>query len=533
MKVGIYDLYLPTLGGGEKHMGKMAELLSKDHDVEILTNKYFDLDKLSRHLNLDLSRVKLRVFPYISSDYGSNITKDYDLFINATYLSYMRGYAKKNVYLTFFPTPFDVDFNFIHKITLFLFKNISRNIYSWFLSKEEKYKDGLNPIEGVHDPKRFLMKKSTWTSGKATFKIEENLIKKGLIRLKINSGRKFTAPDTHIDISFGKKNVYTYHKLPRSKSRVFKIKIPLKNNDTMTIESNSFCPADFYASNDTRQLGVSVKNISSLSIFRKIVYFIIGFFPTYLINFPDDLSFLDTYDLILANSKYTKRWIKKLWKKDSFLFYPQVDIDSFKEKEVKEENIILSVGRFFVGHHNKKQIELVKAFKELYNLGLKDWSLYLVGGVEGKKEHFRYLDGVKRASKGYPIVIKTNVPRDELNTIYSKSEIYWHASGLGEDEQKHPERFEHFGISSVQAMAAGCIPVVIDKGGSREIVENGYNGFLFSNLKQLKEKSLKVINDTKLQNKLVKNSLKSCKKYNSENFEKRLHKIIENIFDIS
>ena len=152
--------------------------------------------------------------------------------------------------------------------------------------------------------------------------------------------------------------------------------------------------------------------------------------------------------------------------------------------------------------------------------------------MEGKKEHFRYLDSVKRASKGYPIVIKTNVPRDELNTIYSKSKIYWHASGLEEDEQKHPERFEHFGISSVQAMAAGCIPIVINKGGSREIVENGYNGFLFSNLKQLKEKSLKVINNSKLQNKLVKNSLKSCKKYNSENFEKRLHKIIENIFDI-
>jgi len=527
LKVGIYDLYLSTLGGGEKHMGKMAEILSKDHNVEILTNKYFDLDKLSKHLNLDLSRAKLRVFPYISSDYSSNITKDYDLFINATYLSYMRAYAKKNVYLTFFPTTFDVDFNFIHKLTLFLFKNISRNIYNWFLSNEEKYKDGLNPVVGVYDPKRFLMRKSTWTSGKATFKVEESLKNKGLIRLKINNGRKFNAPDTNIEISFDKKNVYTYHKLSKNKSRVFGIKIPLEDNDTMTIESNSFCPADFYTSNDTRQLGVSVKNISSISIFRKIVYFIIGFFPTYLINFPDDLGFLDTYDLILANSKYTKRWIKKLWKKDSFLFYPQVDIDSFKEKEVKKENIILSVGRFFVGHHNKKQMELVKAFKELYNQELKDWSLYLIGGVEGKKEHFRYLDKVKRASKGYPIVIKTNVSRDELNTIYGKSKIYWHASGLGEDEQKHPERFEHFGISSVQAMAAGCIPIVINKGGSREIVENEHNGFLFSDLKQLKEKTLKIINNSELQDKFRKNSIEDCKKYSSENFEKRLYKIIE------
>jgi len=525
LKIGIYDLYLSTLGGGEKHMGKMAEILSRNNEVEILTNKYFDLSKLSKHLNLDLSKVKLRIFPYISSDYGSTITKNYDLFVNATYLSYMSGYAKKNVYLTFFPTPFDVDFKFIHKLALFLFRGISRNLYNWFLDKEKKYEDGLIPIEGIHDPKNFLMRKSTWTSGKAIFKIQKNLISKGFIKLKINAGRKFNSPDTDININFKDKFIYKGHKLPKDKSIVFNIKIPSENDNIITIESNSFCPADFYNSNDTRQLGVSVKNISTISIFRSLIYFLVSLFPTFLLNFPDNLSFLNTYDLILANSKYTKRWINKFWNRDSFLFYPQVDIDCFEK--IKKENIILSVGRFFVGHHNKKQLELVKIFKELYNSGLRDWSLYLVGGVGGKKEHFRYLNKVKRASKGYPIIIKTNIEREELNHIYSKSKIFWHASGLGEDENNHPERFEHFGLSAVEAMVAGCIPIVIDKGGMSEIVEDGFNGFLFSNLEHLKEKSLKVINDSKFQNRIIKNSLKSCKKYDSENFEKRVQQIIK------
>lgn len=555
MKIAVYNLYLSTLGGGELHMGKMAELLSKDHDVDILTNKYFDLNRFSKHLNLDLSRVKLRVFPYISSEYASTITKDYDLFINATYLSYMKGYAKKNIYLTFFPTPFDVDFKFAHKLALFLFRNISRKIYNWFLNKEKKYKDTLIPIEGIHDPKKFIMGRPSWTSGKAILEIQENLMKKGFVKLKINSGRKFNAPDTFLRISLGNQLLYEYDKLSKNKSTIIKIGIPSKKNqienenkiknkdkieyknlveknniianNIITIESNSFCPANFYDSSDMRQLGVSIKNISTKSILRNLIYFLIGFLPNFLLNFPDDLSFLDTYDLILAISKYTQKWIKKIWNRENFVFYPPVDIDRFKK--VEKENIILGVGRFFVGHHNKKQLELVKTFKELCKSGLNDWHLYLVGGVGGKKEHFKYLDSVNRASEGYPIVIKTNIPREELNDIYSKSKIFWHASGLEEDEKKHPERFEHFGVSTVEAMAAGCIPVVINRGGQSEIVKDGTNGFLFSNLEQLKEITLRIINKGELQKKIRKNLLEDCKKYSSENFKRRLQKIIKNL----
>jgi len=42
---------------------------------------------------------------------------------------------------------------------------------------------------------------------------------------------------------------------------------------------------------------------------------------------------------------------------------------------------------------------------------------------------------------------------------------------------------EHFGITTVEAMAAGCVPLVYDSGGQAEIVSSGYNGYrLFATL---------------------------------------------------
>ena len=61
----------------------------------------------------------------------------------------------------------------------------------------------------------------------------------------------------------------------------------------------------------------------------------------------------------------------------------------------------------------------------------------------------------------------------ELRDLYGRASIFWHAAGLGEDPERHPDRYEHFGITTVEAMSAGAVPVVIDAAGQAEIVEQG------------------------------------------------------------
>jgi glycosyltransferase involved in cell wall biosynthesis len=54
--------------------------------------------------------------------------------------------------------------------------------------------------------------------------------------------------------------------------------------------------------------------------------------------------------------------------------------------------------------------------------------------------------------------------------------IYWHGAGYREDRAAHPHRFEHFGISVVEAMSTGAVPVVYGAAGPAEVVRDGVDG---------------------------------------------------------
>ena len=51
-------------------------------------------------------------------------------------------------------------------------------------------------------------------------------------------------------------------------------------------------------------------------------------------------------------------------------------------------------------------------------------------------------------------------------------------------------------------MAAGCVPVVINKGGQTEIVEHGVSGFLWESLDELRDYTTRLIRDDNLRAKM-------------------------------
>ena len=58
-----------------------------------------------------------------------------------------------------------------------------------------------------------------------------------------------------------------------------------------------------------------------------------------------------------------------------------------------------------------------------------------------------------------------NASNAQLKSLYQTAKIFWHAKGMDVDEHLHPDLTEHFGMTTVEAMAGGCVPVVINKGG--------------------------------------------------------------------
>lgn len=235
---------------------------------------------------------------------------------------------------------------------------------------------------------------------------------------------------------------------------------------------------------------------------------------------------------IFCNSFFTKFFIDKSFNIDADVIYPPVEL--YPEK-VKKENIILNVGRLRVKEVTvkgvpvgdyKKQTVLIETFKEMVKQGLKGWKFILAVSV--KEEDEEIFASIQKQADGFPIEFLVNKNNKILWDSYNKASIYWHGTGYGENLDIHPEYAEHFGISTVEAMGAGVVPVVINAGGQKEIVKDEKSGFLWNNLEELKEKTLKLIKDEKLWKQMSEKAKERAEFFAGDRFCKEVFNLVEN-----
>ncbi len=244
------------------------------------------------------------------------------------------------------------------------------------------------------------------------------------------------------------------------------------------------------------------------------------------LNLIDRLK-LSRVNGVICNSSFTKSFIDKTYQVKSKVLYPPVPLQSAKIQ--KKEQLILTVGRFSILPDRsdfKKHGELIEAFKKVYKKN-KSWKFVVVTSfLEGDQ---KYLAGLQEKAKGFPIEILVSPSNSVLASLYEKASIYWHAAGYGEDLRKHPERAEHFGISTVEAMSAKAVPVVINAGGQKEIVKDAENGFLWDSIEELVKKTEILIKKKKVWEELSVSAHKSAQKFSEAAFCKKLSSIIETV----
>jgi glycosyltransferase involved in cell wall biosynthesis len=265
----------------------------------------------------------------------------------------------------------------------------------------------------------------------------------------------------------------------------------------LRLASDTFVPGP----DDPRRLGVAISRMRLSGQAAGPRELLAERFP-WLLRDPRELDWLEPYERVLANSEYTRGWIRRYWDVDADLLFPPIRVHELHPGPKRRQ--IITVGRFIARGqgHSKKQLEMVEAFGAMVASGaLEGWKLHVVGGVEDAQ--LPYFEQVSRAADGLPVELHANAPRSLVEELLAASSVFWSATGYGEDERRAPWTFEHFGMTTVEAMAAGCVPVVIDKAGQREIVRDGVDGFHWSTLAELEARTRQVADDEALRERLA------------------------------
>lgn len=185
--------------------------------------------------------------------------------------------------------------------------------------------------------------------------------------------------------------------------------------------------------------------------------------------------------------------------------------------------MILYVGRFSTIAQSKRQDVLIKTFKRFYE-EFNDWKMVLAGGTEVGVDGF--LGKLEKLSYGHPIEIVKSPTFKEIKRLYAKAKIFWSAAGFEVNEKKEPEKVEHFGMTTVEAMAAKAVPFVFSAGGAKEIIKDSENGYLWRRQAELLKKTKELITTKGFLKKLSEEAQSSAQHYSYERFKKDFFEIL-------
>ncbi|HWZ71744.1 MAG TPA: glycosyltransferase family 4 protein [Casimicrobiaceae bacterium] len=249
----------------------------------------------------------------------------------------------------------------------------------------------------------------------------------------------------------------------------------------------------------------------------------------YMCMFPEGQpEGFEGYQVITANSEFTKQWIAQLWGRASEVVYSAVEPMG---PPATKEQIILNVGRFQGdGGQNlfKHQELLLNGFHRLQWRIDAPWEMHFVGTVGQQLEDRPYAELLRsRASRR--VHFHFGLPQEELRELYRRATIYWHATGYGALAGNNPARQEHFGMTIVEAMSAGVIPLAFRAGGPCETIVHGINGFLWTRPTELLEYTRKLIGSPDLQQRMLDQAIRRSRQFDKEQYLLRMNAIISRL----
>jgi hypothetical protein len=252
--------------------------------------------------------------------------------------------------------------------------------------------------------------------------------------------------------SFSKDNAITYCHFPSTKDHLDRENIDYLKTDIGMTEG-------FLYANDHEDINNPKKCKSSLGFSRRKEYFEI---------LKYGYCSLMRNSKVVTNSEFSRRAIAKAFGLDNVLILsPPIDIETFRNVSLlansnnEQSDMILVISRIAPHKQIENAIKLAKILKD-NNIGK---GMKIIGNL-----YYYYFDYYSELKQMVLNLGLTDYVKFEINASLNKllssmreSRVYF-----------HPMVGEHFGISALEAMAAGLITVVPNEGGIAEFVPPKY-----------------------------------------------------------
>lgn len=209
----------------------------------------------------------------------------------------------------------------------------------------------------------------------------------------------------------------------------------------------------------------------------------------------------------VANSVFTKEALLKVYpsfKGDVEVLYPPVEKVNLP-KEKKDANLVVSLGRFSPDKRQMEQIEIASKCPELK---------FVLMGFINSQAYFEQCQAKINELGLSNVSLLGDAPKAEVDQTLAKATFFLHNL-----------RNEPFGITAVQGIQAGCIPLVHNSGGQKEVVP--MENLRYSSIQDAIEKLrlLQDLNEDERQN-IQKSLIDNCKQFEATTFEANFKRLL-------
>ena len=214
---------------------------------------------------------------------------------------------------------------------------------------------------------------------------------------------------------------------------------------------------------------------------------------------------------IVANSRFTKEMFVAShpvqYANAVSVLYPPVDFSIAVDRFAKEKSVV-SLGRFSSTKHQLDQIEVARK--------CTGFSFHLIGFVGDKESKTYYRQCEDRITRyGLKnVFLYPNIDNREKDLIMRRASFFIHTL-----------HNEPFGISTVEAIARGCIPIVPNSGGQKEVVP--YPELRFDQIDEIADRLHAIQN----QDHLIGQLMDHIAHFSTASFDKQFNTLFLNKID--